>query len=122
MISYVTLGVNDLHAAKKFYSEILALMDVQPLYEMERMIMFAQGGQEPRLAICTPYNKEPATGGNGTMVALKVGSKELVNQIFARALELGATSGGEPGQRVPQFYGAYIYDLDNNKLAFFYPG
>mgnify|MGYP001465708602 CR=1 FL=1 len=37
-----------------------------------------------------------------------------------KAIELGATCDGEPGQRIPnQFYGAYVRDPDGNKLAFF---
>ena len=40
-------------------------------------------------------------------------------KIFSeKAIELGATDEGEPGQRVPTFYGAYVRDLDGNKLTF----
>ena len=35
------------------------------------------------------------------------------------ALELGATDEGAPGERIPKvFYGAYVRDLDGNKLCF----
>jgi hypothetical protein len=34
-------------------------------------------------------------------------------------MELGATDEGEPGERSPAFYGAYVRDLDGNKLCFF---
>jgi predicted lactoylglutathione lyase len=44
----------------------------------------------------------------------------MVDKLYARALELGATSEGEPGQRIDDvFYGAYIRDPDGNKIAFF---
>ena len=36
-----------------------------------------------------------------------------------KALELGATDDGPPGERLPIFYGAYVRDLDGNKLCFF---
>ena len=42
----------------------------------------------------------------------------LMLEATKKALELGATDEGEPGQRVPTFYGAYVRDLDGNKLTF----
>ena len=40
--------------------------------------------------------------------------------MHAKALSLGATCDGEPGQRIKDmFYGAYVRDPDGNKLAFF---
>jgi predicted lactoylglutathione lyase len=43
-----------------------------------------------------------------------------VDKLYAKALELGATSEGEPGQRIDDvFYGAYIRDLDGNKVGFY---
>ncbi len=39
--------------------------------------------------------------------------------MYAKALELGATDEGPPGERIPNvFYGAYVRDLDGNKLCF----
>ncbi|EAZ97987.1 hypothetical protein MELB17_23810 [Marinobacter sp. ELB17] len=36
---------------------------------------------------------------------------------------MGASCGGEPGQRIPdQFYGAYVKDPDGNKVAFYHFG
>jgi predicted lactoylglutathione lyase len=54
------------------------------------------------------------------MVAIPAGSKEAVDKFYHKAIELGATCDGEPGQRIPDmFYGAYVRDPDGNKLAFF---
>ena len=46
-------------------------------------------------------------------------TKEEVDAMYAKAIELGATDDGEPGPRAGNFYGAYVYDLDGNKLCFF---
>ena len=43
------------------------------------------------------------------------GDKEAV---YAKALELGGTSEGEPNQRGP-YFSAYVRDLDKNKLCLF---
>ena len=57
------------------------------------------------------------------MTAIAVNSRSKVDEIHARALELGGTCEGPPGLRSeegPQaFYGAYFRDLDGNKLCAF---
>ena len=71
------------------------------------------------LAVCIPYNEEPHEYGNGNMLAIPGGSREGVDKLYARAIELGASDEGPPGERLPTFYGAYVRDPDGNKLCFF---
>jgi predicted lactoylglutathione lyase len=52
------------------------------------------------------------------MVSIAPGSKELVDKLHAKALELGATDDGAPGDRMDGFYGAYFRDADGNKVCF----
>jgi predicted lactoylglutathione lyase len=57
--------------------------------------------------------------GNGNMLAIAPGSKEKCDEMYHKAITLGATCDGEPGQRIPDvFYGAYFRDLDGNKVVF----
>ena len=120
MIGYVTLGVSDMTNAKHFYSELLAELGGKLLLDMERIAFFGKDMGSPMLAICMPFNGESNHPGNGNMVALQPGSKEAVDALYQKAIALGATCDGEPGQRIPnQFYGAYVRDADCNKLAFF---
>ena len=71
------------------------------------------------LAICIPYNEEAQHCGNGNMVALPMDALEMLGKLHAKAIELGATDEGEPGERIPgMFTGAYVRDLDGNKLCF----
>ncbi|TBW52526.1 VOC family protein [Marinobacter halodurans] len=123
MIGYVTLGVSDMGRAKDFYTTLLADMGAKLLLDMERIAFIGRSMTEPMVAVCIPYDKEPNHPGNGNMVALQPGSKEAVDALYRKAIELGATCDGEPGQRIPnQFYGAYIRDPDGNKVAFFHFG
>jgi predicted lactoylglutathione lyase len=120
MIGYVTLGVNDMARAKQFYLDLLADMDAKVLTEMDRIAFIGKSMQEPFIAVCIPHNEEAPTPGNGTMVAIPAGSKENVDKLYEKAMSLGASDEGAPGQRIPDiFYGAYVRDLDGNKLAFF---
>ncbi len=117
MIGYTTIGVSDIEAAKKFYTDLL---DAKVLFDGGRIAMIGQSMSQPMIAVCVPYNEEAPTPGNGVMVAFPAGSHENVKAKYDKACSLGATCDGEPGQRIPgQFYGAYVKDADGNKLCFF---
>jgi len=121
MIGYVTLGVNDLARASQFYEALLGEIGARKVMGNERMTMFGSGQGQPMLAVCTPFDGKKATSGNGTMVALGVGSQDAVRKLHAKALALGASDEGAPGPRGPGYFG-YFRDLDGNKLAAFAMG
>ena len=56
------------------------------------------------------------------MPAPAVADKETVDRVYKKAREMGAPCEGEPGQRLPTFYGAYFRDLDGNKFCAFKMG
>lgn len=119
MISYTTIGVTDLDKSEAFYNQLLAPMGVKTLIKMDRIIFFGKTKNEPMLAICIPYNKEEQHCGNGNMLAIAPGSKEKCDEMYHKAIALGATCEGKPGQRIEDvFYGAYFRDFDNNKIVF----
>jgi predicted lactoylglutathione lyase len=123
MIGYVTIGVSDMNRAMQFYSNLLADLGGKVLLDLERIAFIGKNMGSPMLAVCVPFNGEPNHPGNGNMFAIQPGSKEKVDAFYKKAIELGATCDGEPGQRIPnQFYGAYVRDPDGNKLAFFHFG
>jgi catechol 2,3-dioxygenase-like lactoylglutathione lyase family enzyme len=122
MLGYATIGSNDLPKAKAFYTALLAEMGAKVLMDVGRAAFFGIDMGKPMLGICTPYNQEPAQPGNGNMVALPGGSRAGVDKLYAKAISLGATDEGAPGERMPGFYGGYFRDLDGNKLAFFHMG
>ncbi len=118
MIAYTTIGTADIEKAKAFYLAVLADMEVSVLMDLGRLAALGTAAGGAMLAVCTPYNDEAANPGNGNMVSIAPGSRELVDKLYAKALELGATDEGAPGQRMEGFYGAYFRDLDGNKICF----
>jgi predicted lactoylglutathione lyase len=56
------------------------------------------------------------------MVALAMESREKVDALYRKAMELGATDEGPPGPRSDNFYAGYFRDLDGNKLNAFFMG
>ena len=119
MIGYVTLGTNDLDKAAAFYDNLLAEMGAGRFMEEEQFIAWATEPGKPALSVTNPYDGNPASVGNGTMVALSVDSTDLVDRIYQKAIELGGTCEGPAGLRFEGFYAAYFRDLDGNKLGVF---
>ncbi len=125
MIGYATVGTNDIDRARGFYDDLLGEIGARRVMEFPEngFTMYGTGARAPGLAVTRPYNGEPATVGNGNMAAIAVDSRDKVDRLHARALELGGSDEGPPGVRGPDgdraFYGGYFRDLDGNKLCAF---
>ncbi|MEN3110761.1 VOC family protein [Uliginosibacterium paludis] len=118
MIGYVTLGTNDLARAQTFYDALFATLGATRQWESERSTGWGTSPQAPALAVIKPFDGQPATVGNGVMVALVMPSREAVDAFYAKAIELGATDEGKPGPRgTGGYYGSYFRDPDGNKIA-----
>ncbi|MDE0742977.1 MAG: VOC family protein [Woeseiaceae bacterium] len=122
LVGYVCVGTNDLEVAKGFYDNLFATLDVSGFSPGPRGYFYQVEGGTSAFGVIKPENGNEATVGNGAMVALPMDSKEQVDEFYAKAMELGATDEGAPGARMETFYGAYIRDLDGNKIAFYYLG
>ena len=120
MLSYVTVGTNNLKGAGDFYDAVLDVLGAKRSQEGERMIMWSGKSGTGSVAVITPFDKSPATAGNGTMLSLDAGDPETVQAVHAKAIEMGGTDDGAPGPRgTGGFYGGYFCDLDGNKLVAF---
>jgi len=122
MIGYVTIGTRDMEKAKAFYAELLAPLGAKIVMDMGRIALFGTEPGQPMLGVCTPWDEKDPAPGNGNMIAFLAGSRENVDKLYAKAIELGGTDEGEPGERGPTFYGGYFRDLDGNKAVFFHAG
>jgi catechol 2,3-dioxygenase-like lactoylglutathione lyase family enzyme len=119
MIGYVTLGTNNFEEAAKFYDELLGSIGAGRFMESDSFIAWATGPGSPAISIIKPHDEKEATVGNGMMVAIVVDSTDKVDALHAKAMELGGTDEGAPGQRTDNFYAGYFRDLDGNKLNAF---
>ena len=129
MLSYVYYGTSDLGKATVFYDAALGALGMQRCVtgdpEWDRISagwgIYEDGGaRELGFWIGKPFNQQPATTGNGSMVAFSARSWKEVDDFHAAALAHGGVSDGAPGLRLhysPDFYAAYIRDLDGNKVA-----
>jgi len=119
MLGYITIGTNELEKAGQFYDELLSLLDAQRFMADDHIILWGTKPGYTMFSVVTPYDKEAATVGNGTMVAFRVDDLETIKKLHAKVLELGGTDEGEPGPRGETFCFAYVRDLEGNKLAFY---
>lgn len=122
MIGYVTIGTNDLPRAVSFYDALLSEMGAKRMMENEQFVAWSVKPDQPGLGVTKPFDKKPATVGNGVMVALMVDTKAKVDALHRKALQLGGSNEGAPGPRGEGFYAGYFRDLDGNKLNFFFVG
>lgn len=119
MIGYVTLGTNNIEEAAKFYDALFDSIGAERLMEMDSFIAWGTGMKAPGVSITKPFDGNPATVGNGVMVAIAMNTPEKVDAFHAKALELGGADEGAPGPRIDNFYAGYFRDLDGNKLNAF---
>ena len=119
MIGYVTLGTNDIKTAASFYDQLLATIGASRIMGDDNFVAWSTGPKSPAISVTKAYDGNAATVGNGVMVAIPLDSNEKVDALHAKALELGGTDEGAPGQRMDNFYAGYFRDLDGNKLNAF---
>lgn len=129
MLSYVYFGTNNLEKAIAFYSPVLGALGMQRCAtgdpEWDRVAagwgIYENGGvRELAFWVGRPFDQQPATVGNGSMVAFSARSWKEVDDFYAAALASGGVCEGPPGLRLhysPDFYAAYVRDPDGNKIA-----
>jgi catechol 2,3-dioxygenase-like lactoylglutathione lyase family enzyme len=121
MIGYVTLGTNDRERSARFYDALLGELGIGRMMENEQYIAWGRDGATG-LGITRPFDDQPASVGNGVMVALEAKDEAQVQRLHAIALAHGGSDEGAPGLRYEGFYVGYFRDPDGNKLNAFVMG
>lgn len=122
MFSHMTIGASDLARAIAFYDVVLAPLGIERLpVKYATWASWQRPGEAPKLWVGLPFNKMPTHPGNGWMAAFSASSRKAVDEAYAAAISAGAEDEGAPGLRPnfgPNYYGAYVRDLDGNKIHF----
>jgi catechol 2,3-dioxygenase-like lactoylglutathione lyase family enzyme len=127
MLSYITIGANDLPASGRFYSAILAPLGYERTDAGNGMAFSLPEGPDQAsspgtLYVVKPYDGREATVGNGSMTAFSMATHALVRTLHAAGIQAGGTDEGAPGFRAEyteHFYVAYLRDPVGNKVALF---
>ncbi len=122
MYSHFTLGSNDLTRSRSFYNQTLAELGIVCLADQHEagFLMYGlENGNFPHIFISSPIDDLPATWSNGFHLAFNAKSQVEVENFYEIAIKNGAIDEGKPGLRKDydeDYYGAYVRDLDGNKL------
>lgn len=123
MLSHVTLGTNDITRAVAFYDAALAPLGIGRIETSTEpgLAGYALAADRtPQFWITQPIDGRAATVGNGATLGFEAADRATVDAFHAAALRAGGTDEGAPGLRPhyhPDYYGAYVRDLDGNKLC-----
>jgi catechol 2,3-dioxygenase-like lactoylglutathione lyase family enzyme len=117
MFTHMTVGTNDLSAARAFYDAVLQPLGYKRLFDREDRSGY--GADRPSFFVLHPVDGKLATYGNGSTIGFAAPSQTAVNEFHKQALAHGGRCEGPPGPRPfgPNVYAAYVRDPVGNKLA-----
>ncbi len=119
MFTHITIGTDDVPAAKGFYDSVLGALGHEGGNVFKEGSAVAYRTEGGLLMVTKPRNGEPATFANGGTIGLFAASPAVVDAAHAAGLANGGTCEGAPGPReaMPGSYGAYLRDPTGNKLC-----
>ena len=117
-MAHVSVGTRDVRAAGTFYDAVLSTLGIKRTMEYLPFAI-AYGFEQPEFWVQLPFDRSPATPGNGMHFCFRAESAAAVDAFHAAALRAGGRDDGPPGLRpdyTPNYYAAFVRDLDGNKL------
>ena len=123
MISHVHIGINDFPRAFAFYEAIMRELGLNLKFsdpENAWAGWVSPHAPRPLFLVGKPYDGQPASTGNGQMIALLSANRDTVDRVHELALRLGGSCEGKPelGPHYhPDYYGAYFRDPEGNKIC-----
>ena len=118
MLHHVSVGVTDVERAAKFYDAVLGALGYKRVMEfMPYAIAYGETG--PSFWIGLPHDQQAPSVGNGAHIGFSARTSRAVDAFHKAALDQGGADNGAPGPRPdygPDYYGAFIIDLDGNKI------
>lgn len=129
IFSHVMVGANDLPRQIAFYDAVLAplglvrthtsLDDTKP-DDRPGAGWTRPDAAWPQFWVQMPFDRRPASVGNGVQVSFMAPTREAVDAAWRAALAAGGSDEGAPGLR-PQYgegyFGAYARDPEGNKIC-----
>ena len=127
MLSYLTIGANNLAQSACFYDAILLPLGYRR-QEGDSYLQYSIEGVADRdngpgtVYVMKPFDGGVATAGNGMMPAFRAAGAAKVQELHMAGIAAGGADEGGPGTRSyysDTFYVAYLRDPVGNKVALF---
>lgn len=127
MLSYLTIGANDIPRSERFYTAVLVPLGYEKAEQKDGVaytLPDTPGRVDGPCAVYVkkPYDGREATAGNGSMIAFRVPTHAQVHALHSAGVAAGGTDDGAPGFRAQyskNFFVGYLRDPLGNKLALF---
>jgi len=116
-VSYLTVGSNNLERAKGFYDALLGSIGMRGIHEHASGGRLYSGKDNRHVRRARPLRRQAGLRRQRRHGRVQVRHPEEVAAFYNKAIELGGTDEGAPGERSPGVYFAYFRDLDGNKLC-----
>ncbi len=120
MLDHIGLAVADIGRSKAFFAEALGPLAISVLVELtaEQTGQHAHAGfgKDHKAFFWIGDGRQPTATAH---VAFTAQSRSDVDAFYDAALRAGGTDNGPPGIRAyyhPDYYGAFVLDLDGNNI------
>jgi catechol 2,3-dioxygenase-like lactoylglutathione lyase family enzyme len=117
MLSHVSIGVQDLPKARRFYDAALQPLGYKCLHEFPEALGY--GAKEAELWVMAVPHPVAADSASGLHLCLDAKSRKDVDAFYAAALKAGGKDNGKPGVRADygeNYYAAFVVDPDGYRL------
>ena len=104
MLSYMTIGANDIPASERFYTAVLVPLGYEKT-EQQGIAIYTLPDSPDRfngpgaVYVTKPYDGREATIGNGSMIAFRVPTHAQLHALHRAGIAAGGTDEGAPGFR-----------------------
>lgn len=119
LIDHLQLVVDDLPAAKRFFTAVLGVLEIPIGGESDDYIW----ADELFISSKDSQAAQGVTTGR-THLAFQAKSREAVDRFYSAALAAGGRDNGKPGERAyhPGYYGAFVIDPAGNNIEAVFHG
>jgi catechol 2,3-dioxygenase-like lactoylglutathione lyase family enzyme len=117
MINHVSVGVQDLSRAGRFYDAALAPLGYKRLFDSAEALGY--GADSPSLWVMRVERPVPADEASGLHLCFDAPNRASVDRFHEAAVKAGGRDNGKPGLRKDygdNYYAAFITDPDGYRL------
>jgi predicted lactoylglutathione lyase len=113
MFDHVLLNVSNRIESMRFYTPVLQTLGITVLYDRDK---YSAYGTDSFHFWLHESEKQDVT--RKAHLAFSAGSRKQVDEFYQTALASGGKSNGAPGLREhgPEYYAAYVLDLEGNNI------
>ncbi len=124
MFDHLSLAVTNLEKSLAFYDAVLKPLAVNQMFALRErgIVAYSGGGGMSFWLYAKDQQNNPLTNLQNPPrfhLAFKAENRAAVDAFYQAAIAKGGKDGGEPGIRShyhPNYYAAYVFDLDGYKI------